>query len=224
MKKILAMLLALTCAIGCMFALTACGDDVCEAHVDEDNNKKCDKCQADMPDVEPPKVDERPAFVTAIEATKPTQLTVTVKSNSAFGQLTSAYTTTYSSTDSSFTVAYRTEKINDGFEVEGDVIVSEGVITCDASGNYSDGGAFAGSNPAATGVKVKLTSDKLVNYTVTGDILTATIAAADTLEVLGASYGADVTLVLTKSEGKIVSVSLTYGAEENRVQISCVYN
>ena len=224
MKKILAILLALTCAVSCMFVLSACNDDVCTEHVDNDGDKKCDVCQADMSDPAGTE-DKRTAFSAAIAATKPTTLKVTVKSNSPFGELESVYTTVYSTVDSSFTITYHTKQINDGFEVDADIIEKDGVITCDASGNYSDG-TFMGSNPNATGVNANIMSDRLTNYTVStdGNILTATIAADDTLAVLGVQYAEDVTLVLTKNEGKIISISLTYGAEANRVKVACVYN
>ena len=223
MKKILAMLLALTCVIGCAFVFTAC-DDACTEHIDENGDNKCDKCEAEM-EVPANTEDKRTAFNAAIAATKPNTLTVTVTSNSAFGKLKSVYTTVYSTTDSSFTISYHTEEINGGFEVDGDIIEKDGVITCDSSGNYSDG-EFMGNNPVATGVNANIMSDRLVNYNVSadGNILTATVAADDTLAVLGVQYASDVTLILTKNAGKIVSLSFAYGAEASRVSVTCVYN
>lgn len=219
MKKILAILLALTCFVGCAFALTSCGK--CEEHIDANGDNACDNCGADTTPAPAPQEDECKAFADAIAATKPASLEVTVKTTSELGALQSTYKTVYSTTDSSFTITYRTESFNVTFESEDNVLVNEGTITCDAAGNYSDGGAFVGGNPASTGVVASL--DKLTNYTVEGDILVATVAADETLAVFGVQYDATVTLVLTKSEGKIISASLICGTETNGTQISCVY-
>lgn len=45
MKKIVALLLALVLSFACVFALASCGE--CEAHVDTDDDHKCDECGAD---------------------------------------------------------------------------------------------------------------------------------------------------------------------------------
>lgn len=224
MKKILAILLALTCLLASVSVLTACGEEVCEAHVDENKDNKCDNCGADVtpeqPDDPEPQEDKRDAFVSAIGATNPEKVTVTVKTTTKYGELTSTYVTTFAA-DGSFTVDYTVEKFNDSLEATSTElkIVETGTITCNADGSYSDGGAFAGSNPQATGVKLNIKSDKVTEYNVNGDNFNATVKAADTKDVFGVEYKNDATLVLTKNNGKIVSASVISGD----VQILCVY-
>jgi hypothetical protein len=245
MKKILIMLLALTCAMSCVVALASCGnnahtcadangdgkcdncgnavqpapkpDEPCTECVDSDLNGKCDKCNKD---VEIPEPDYRPDFVAAMNATKPEVLVVKVVTESAFGALTSEYTTTYAA-DGSFVINSKVEKFNLDINSGDEKVVTEAEITCDANGEYSDGGSFVGSNPAATGVKVDL--EKLAVYTIEGDLLSATVAKADTKAVFGVAYEGDVTLVVTKNNGKIVAVALTYTAQDNVVKIVCEY-
>ncbi len=45
MKKIIALLLSLVLAFGCVMALASCGE--CDEHVDADGDKKCDECGED---------------------------------------------------------------------------------------------------------------------------------------------------------------------------------
>ena len=92
-------------------------------------------------------------------------------------------------------------------------------ITCDAEGNYTDGGEFVGSNPGATGVKIdfsKIVPDK--NTTSTS--LYAKISRYNTVLVLGVDYGYDVNLTVSKNADKITSVTVEYG----KVKIDCSYN
>ena len=55
LKKILSVLLVLSLAVATLFAITSCGGDKdpCTMHIDADGDKKCDKCEADMPPEEP---------------------------------------------------------------------------------------------------------------------------------------------------------------------------
>ena len=223
MKKIIAMLLAVTLIFSGIFVLSACGDETCTEHIDENSDNKCDNCDADL--TPPPTVDEAlVAFVTAMEATKPATLSVTVTTKFGSEDLVSTYNTVYSSKDASFTVTYCVQSVNSSLEGE-DIIEKEGTITCKADGTYSDNGSFAGSNPSATGVKANLTSEKLTDYTVSadGDTLTATVKAADSLDILGAEYENDASLVIVKNEGKIVSVTLSSGEGADFMKVVCIY-
>jgi hypothetical protein len=154
----------------------------------------------------------------ASKSTDPSKVVVTVNSKFGTDNLVSRFTIEYSDEDASFVINYYVESFNPDFMADEYKIVSEGTITCDAEGNYSDGGSFVGSNPAATGVKADL--NKLKNYVTSETTLTATVAKADTASVFGTAYGSDVTLVVTKNSSSIVSVSLAYAD----VQILCVYN
>ena len=226
MKKILAFLLVISCMFACAAVLTACGDDECTEHVDANGDNKCDNCEADVtpepqpPEDKPPVVeDKRPDFVSALAATVPTETVVTVTTNSEYGKLTSVYTTVYAE-DGSFTINYSKQSYNLSLDPSNtdDIITETGTITCSADGNYSDGGSFAGSNPAATGVKINISSDKL-DYVISDDILTATVSEADTREILGNAYAEDATVVIIKNNGKIISASVTIGD----LEIVCEY-
>ncbi len=249
MKKILIMLLALTCAISCVFALASCGKDAhtcadangdgkcdncgaavqpapnnpdepdgpCTECVDSDLDGKCDVCGED---VEIPAPDYRPDFIAAMNATKPEVLYVKVVTESSFGALTSEYTTTYAQ-DGSFVIDSSVEKFNVDIDSGDEKIVTVSKVTCAANGSYSDGGSFIGENPAATGVKVDI--EKLTDFITEADLLSATVAKAETKDVFGVTYEGDVTLVMTKNDGKIVAVALTYTAQDNVVKIICEY-
>ena len=88
-----------------------------------------------------------------------------------------------------------------------------------ANDSYSDGGEFVGENPVAAGLTLNLANLKAGSYTTTETTLSALVAKADTVSVLGAEYVSDVTVIVTMGEGKIVSLSLAYGNTE----IVCFY-
>lgn len=109
MKKILTLILVLTCA----FALFACGEDAAPVYTEE---------AAD--------------FITAFGATTVSSLKVTVTADTAEGTLTSTYTTVYNA-DKTGTMTYSIETIP-GLDSTEDLEVLTGTITCDASGKWSD--------------------------------------------------------------------------------------
>ena len=190
MKKILALILVLACS----FALFACGEEAAPAYTEE-----------------------AAEFITAFGATDITTLKVTVATETAEGTLTATYTTVYNA-DKTSTITYSIETIP-GLDSTEDLEVLTGTVTCDASGNYSDGGAIAGKL-GATGVKFDYDSDKITNFEVDGNNLAITVAAADTEAVLGSAIGSDALVTVTKADGKITSVALSYTG----VSIVCEYN
>jgi hypothetical protein len=120
-------------------------------------------------------------------------------------------------------INYTIQQYN-GLDSADDVKVIVGTVTCDKDGNYSDGGLFVGSNPPATGIKITLDPAK-IDCNATANIFFGTVAQANTAEVLGADYPSDVDVVLTQSQGKIVSASYSYvDASGNNVEILCMYN
>lgn len=186
---------------------------VCPGHVDANKDNKCDVCHA--PYKTP--VDYREGFEEVAKTTNPMSFTITIVTEEAgIGTLTSTYTVTYG-VGGAFTVVGTMQKFNES--LEGDLIITVPVnVTCDGKGNYSDGGEFAGK----LGLVEPLTVDysALKNYTTpTQTLLNATVAAADTEAVFGVSYDSDVTLVVNKSETKIVTVAISY----DNVTITCEY-
>ena len=87
-----------------------------------------------------------------------------------------------------------------------------GQVTCDKDGNYSDGGALTGKTTVATGAKLDLNAKKMEGVKVSedGNVLNATVKAENTTAVLGIEIASDVTLVVTKAADKVVSYSMEY--------------
>ena len=183
MKKILIVMLALTCAL----AMFSCGDK----SVSLDGFKK------------------------ASNNTAPTVVNVSVE----VGGLASNFKTTYAA-DGSFVIDYSYELFNSSSS-ESDKSTIVGQVTCDKDGNYSDGGALTGTTAVATGAKLAFNSNKMENVTVSkdGNVLSATVKAANTKAVLGIEIATDVTLVVTKAADKIVS----YSMEFDKTTITCSY-
>ena len=163
------------------------------------------------------------AFSKAISATKPSKVEGTITMYTEFGPLVATYTADIAE-DNSFVLNYAYDKFNDATTGgEGDVTSKvEGTVTY-KDGAYSDSSLAAKIPTDAVAAKVKL-SDKM-DYTVSedGNVLAATIKAANTKSVLGVEYAADVTMVLTKANGKIVSLTLTYTLTEGKVEVVCYY-
>ena len=191
MKKILVVLLALTCA----FAMFSCGNS---ASV-KDFNK-------------------------AIENTNPTAIEVDITSDTAFGALKASFVTTYAE-DGSFTVEGFYEKFNAITEGNAEDLISavNVNITCDKDGKYSDGGSFTGSNPVATGAVLNLNKKIDADVSADGNVLTATVKAENTEAVLGIEYAADVELVITVNDGKVVSYTMKYATDYGYDTIICSY-
>jgi len=191
MKKILIVLLALTCA----FAMFSCGKSV--------------------------SLDD---FEKAITNTNPTVVEVEITSDTAFGPLSASFKTTYAE-DGSFVIDGSYEKFNtiaEGAAADVKAVVPV-KITCDKNGNYSDGGAFSGSNPAVTGGVIKLSKKMDAEISADGNVLTATVSADKTEAVFGIAYASDVTLVMTRNDGKIVSYTMEYATDYGYDRLICNY-
>ena len=164
-------------------------------------------------------------FSKAIAATAPTAVEGSVEVTTVYGPLTATFTAAIAE-DGSFTLNYAYDEFNDLATGEaGDVMTKkEGTVTY-KDGAYSDT-SLASKIPAdATALKVNLDAKK-ITYTIStdGHVLTATVKAADTESVLGVAYDGDVSLVLTKNDGKIVSVMLSYTIENaGNVKVVCNY-
>jgi len=194
MKKILCLLLVCVCA----FSIVAC---------DDDPNYYKD-------------------FETAAAQTSPTTVTLTVKQEQAVATLNATFVTTYAE-DGSAVITYSRDVINPIGTGSADETISTvtGTVTCDAQGNYSDGGEFKGNSAVVSGVSFKFNKKKMnATFSNDGNVLNATVAAADTASVLGVDFGVDVTVTITKSEGKIIAFTLEYTAAEGKVYVNCVYN
>ena len=187
--------LLLLIAFACVFSMVGCGDEVLDG------------------------------FAEAVEATNPAVVNVTSEFVTELGTLKSNVTTTYNE-DGSFVMDYSYDEFNTTATGAADeiIVTKTGKVTCDAEGNYSDGGSFVGKNEVTTGISLNL-KEKLLDYTVSsdGNSITAKVLAENTKEALGVELGADATIVLNKLDGKITSYSIAYVTEQGSVMIVCSY-
>ena len=164
------------------------------------------------------------AFSKAISATSPSSVEGSVKMYTEYGPLTASYVATIAD-DGSFTLNYEYDKLN-GLDAggAGDVTSKVSGTVTYKNGVYSDSSLAAKIPAEAASVKMKLSGGKM-KYTVSGNgnVLEATVKAEDTKAVLGVEYAADVSIVLTKSADKIVSLSLTYTLDAGKVEVICNY-
>ena len=163
-------------------------------------------------------------FSKAVSATEPKIVEGAVTMYTEFGPLTATYTATIAD-DGSFVINYAYDKFNQigtggsndvESKVTGSVTYKDGV--------YSDASLTAKIPADAAATKLKLDGDKM-KYTVSedGNVLSATVKASKTKSVLGIEYASDVSFVLTKEDGKIQSLSMTYTLAEGKVEVTASY-
>ena len=138
------------------------------------------------------------------------------------GELKSSIVTVFAE-DGSKTITY-TRDVHDSGDALAAPKPETKTITCDASGTYSDGGTFVEENKLALGFKLSLATDKLLNYSVSANALSASVSKDNVESVLGVSFGADVDLVITLAGGKVSFVSVSYtDANGYAVSTTCTY-
>ena len=165
------------------------------------------------------------SFNKAAAATNPTKTTIDVSQTVLDIPLEARFVTAYNE-DGSFVINYFYDEINTS-SVDADGLISrkEGVVTCDASGNYSDGGEFEGRVSAPKGsVKFNFESNKIkYKLSFNSNILKATVKASNTKSVFGIDVGSDIDVTVTKAAGKIVSFTMNYTTAEGPVTVNCFY-
>lgn len=161
-------------------------------------------------------------FKAAINATNPTEIHVEITQETANGDLVAVMTTTFED-DGSFVIVGTYEQFTGASSGENKLSLPINV-SCDANGNYSDGGDFSGQNPAATGAKLNLGVKKLnTSISSDGNVLTVNVAATQTKAVLGVEYASDVTLVISINEGQVTSYTMNYTNTYGAVTVVCSY-
>lgn len=160
------------------------------------------------------------AFNNAATSSKPASATLEVSLDSTLGSLAAKYDIAYAA-DGSATVNYTREQFNAAGS-SNDEVKSEvsGTVNCDASGKLADAAAFGVDTIPGTNFNFDATK---MSVTVNGNVLSATVSADNTEAVLGANYGADVTLVYTINDGKVASFSMAYTTTVGAISISCAY-
>lgn len=160
------------------------------------------------------------AFNNAANSSKPTAAVLNIGLEATLGSLAANYNIAYAA-DGSATVEYSREEFNTAGTSDSVKNTVTGSVNCDASGKLADAAAFG--IDTIPGTNFNFAADKMNNCTVNGNILSAVISAGNTEAVLGANYGADVTIVYTINDGKVASFALTYTTEVGTISIACAY-
>ena len=181
-------------------------------------------CKKDEPEPED-NTDTLAPFTEAIASSAPvsakidTKLTYTI--DNLTGTLEGEYNVTYAA-DGSATVTYTKEVLNEIDEDTTEFMTTvPGTATVDAQGNVT--GDLGGSVTAATVLKLTPDKDKMT-FTIEGGVLTATVSADNAASVLGVNTGAETTLKITVSNGKVTSVAITYTTATGPAEIVAVYS
>lgn len=201
MKKIIAVLLMLSCAL----MLFAC------APTDGSKPEKADLS----------------LFTKAIETVSPRSSNIKTKLTSELGELNGSFTVTYSG-DKRATIAYEVEEFNEigessyeNFEIKS---TKTGTITYE-DGKYSTSDGVTGEFVLANELSLNLDPEKMTYSFADGNTtLKATVLAANTEAVLGTRIGADVTMTLKRNDITLTSITLTYVTTAGTVEIVCDYN
>ncbi len=173
---------------------------------------------------EPEPSTEFSVFEKAIDQTPAAKVKVLTKITTEIGVLNSTVETVFNP-DGSANISYTVEKFNSDFTSPETVITKSGVVTLNKDGNYSDGGEFQGAlGENIASVNLNLEASKLESYSIEGGILTATVKAENTAAVLGAAIGADVSLMLTTSNNRVISIVINYTTELGTVEAIVSYN
>ena len=194
MKKIIALLIAITC----VFAMVSCGGG---------------------------ETDDVTAFKDAVAATAPAAVEIETALETELGTLEGTFNVTYAD-DGSAVIEYSYEQFNELTDSSNVTEVKKtvtGTVNVDKDGKYSDGGALVGSVSAAGGFTINLDTSKMKDYEVNGNVLSATVEAANTQAVLGVAIAYDVTVTLTKGETSLVSLALTYVTDAGQATVTCEY-
>ena len=204
MKKIIALLLALTC----VFALVACGDD-----------------PAPTPDGgDTPNYENLAPFTAAIAASNPASASISVSQIATQFNVTmnGEYDVVYNE-DGSATIEYSYDKFNEITDETTEVTTTvTGTATVAADGTVT--GSVNSTVTAATAIKVALDGAKLGDYTVEAGALIAKVSAADTAAIIGVAISADVTLTITIANDKVATMTISYETNLGPAEIVCAYN
>ena len=200
MKKILALLLALTC----IFAVFACQNDPADNGGNNNDNNTPTVSVAD--------------FNAAIASTNPTLTIITGKVTSDLGVLNSRFEIAYNE-DGSAVINCTYEKFNKVEESTDVKTEYTATIVRNADGTYEGAeGVDTAGVTAGTAIDLTKIAAEAVTINEKGDTLTATVVKADTEKVFGTALSADVALTVTMDGGQIDLIKLVFGAAEFTVQ------
>lgn len=200
MKKLLSLILALTLCVALMVS-----------------------CRDDEPEVDPAEAALN-TFAAAVDASSPASAKITTKLIYELDSLTDTlegeFNVTYNQ-DGSASISYTKEVLNQITETTTEFKSTvPGTATVDARGNVT--GDLGGTVTAATVLRLNLDKDKMT-FTAEGGILTATVTAENAASVLGVDTGAETTVKLTVSDGKLTSVVITFTTSQGPAEVVAVY-
>lgn len=196
MKKIICLILALTMALTCVFALASCGDD---------------------PAPTPDNGDNTPEIYGIVAESAPTKIVTHVDYTDAQDEdLSGTYTMSIEGNNSIFEYVYkRYSTIEEGVAEDcGRIKTIEGTIYY-KDGQYSyNGGEWGAEAPTASDLKFNIDPTVLTNATISEDgcTLTASLDKETALAVIGTDLSAEGTVELTVE---------TNGTYLTRVVITC---
>ena len=205
MKKIIAILLVLTCLMG----FAACNKD----ETPDDNNN-------DGNNTETATV---ATFTDAIANTDPKVAIITAEVSTTLGELNSRYEIAYND-DGSAVITYTYEKFNSLEEGAANELKTTytGTVNRAADGTYTSDDELPDLSSVTAGVALDLTKLDASKITINekGDVLEATVAKADTEKVFGTAFSVDLTLRISLADGKVELVNIDYEGGK----IVCQYN
>ena len=204
MKKIIALLLALTC----VFALASCQ----LVGGSGENNTNVSDGTASIED-----------YTAAIAATSPTSMTIETKLYNKNPEVTleGSYTVVYQ-VDGTAVITGSYEKLNDPNQ---ESFKSEVTINSEVSSTGKVSGSEIDATVSAAAVnKINLDAKKF-SYEISMGTLNVTISAANTESVLGVKIDSEVKLIMRMTnDGKIGSYSINYSTGKGDASVVCMYN
>lgn len=205
MKKLLAMIIALSC----VFCVVSCDDG------------------GGNPPPQIPVFDGGVSFSEFVKAagqmnSVKTSSIETKAGNANSGELVSLLEITYAE-DGSSVVEYSIDRYGNP-DLDEDFIVTEsGSVSCDANGNYDGGTELVGSVIANGAYALNLDEYKLNDAKIEGNMLYAKVFSMDTQAVLGVEIKATVSVVVVITDGNITTLSAEYTKDGNHVSVKCQY-
>ena len=149
-------------------------------------------------------------FVKALANTNPMTAQLTLKETTNFDGITlnGLYNATFPG-DGTVQVIYEIEQFDETFVSETPVTTVSGIVIVNADGTISgDNGLNKGIHIALL-LNIDLTNPK-INAKVSNNNIRFTVAKADTAAILGVAVDSDVTVGINISNGKVLSIDVTY--------------
>ena len=149
-------------------------------------------------------------FVNAIEDMNSMSARLTLKETTDLDGivLNGSYNVTYPG-DGSARVIFEIEQFDSTFTSENPVITVPGVALVNPDGTISGDSGLNKGVHAAILLNFDLTSSK-ISPRINGDIISFTVAQADTAEILGVAIDSDVTVTINIANGSVQSVGVSY--------------